>query len=104
MRARILSGAKASPGQFPWQASLQTYDVNQWNNLCGGAIISPDWVLTASHCLHEERWIKQNQSVLVGTLFSTNKNKAGTRHQIAEEIKHVDFRMETYQHDIALLR
>ena len=45
--ARIVGGSSASPGDFPWQVSIQ----GTFTGLCGGALISNEWVLTAAHCV-----------------------------------------------------
>ncbi len=42
------TSTSATLGQFPWMASTQLDE----KNLCGGALISPTWVLTGKHC-HE---------------------------------------------------
>lgn len=47
--ARIIGGADALPGQFPYQISLI---VNN-SHICGGSIIDNQWILTAGHCVAE---------------------------------------------------
>uniref|UniRef100_A0A8C1RSE3 Peptidase S1 domain-containing protein n=1 Tax=Cyprinus carpio TaxID=7962 RepID=A0A8C1RSE3_CYPCA len=46
---RIVGGTEAVKNQWGWQTSLQY----QGNHVCGGAIISPRWVITATHCFIE---------------------------------------------------
>ena len=53
---RIVNGHRAAPHSVPWQVELfrdRTYapETNPHNHYCGGALIAPDWVLTAGHCM-----------------------------------------------------
>lgn len=43
---RIFGGFETNIENIPWQVSLQ----RKSHHVCGGAIISPKWILTAAHC------------------------------------------------------
>jgi len=45
----IVGGQRASPGEFPWQCSI---NVNG-RHICGCSIIAPNKILTAAHCLYD---------------------------------------------------
>ena len=46
----IVAGTEAPEGKFPYQVRLYT-SMDDERGFCGGSIISPQWVLTASHCV-----------------------------------------------------
>lgn len=50
--SRIIGGSLAVPGQFPYQVFLNIEKQNISGYFCGGSIISPDWILTAVHCVY----------------------------------------------------
>nr|CAH8847457.1 unnamed protein product [Trichobilharzia regenti] len=58
---RIIGGQSVPRGTYPWAASIQAKRHTSWTTLvtgteqhyCGAALIRPDWVITAAHCLYD---------------------------------------------------
>ncbi|XP_058124996.1 collagenase-like [Anopheles coustani] len=48
---RVVNGETATLGQFPYQARLTVNLANDKRALCGGSLLSDEWVLTAAHCV-----------------------------------------------------
>ncbi|CAH8538121.1 unnamed protein product [Schistosoma haematobium] len=58
---RIIGGQSVPRGTHPWAASIQAKRHTSWSTLvtgseqhyCGAALIKPDWIITAAHCLYD---------------------------------------------------
>nr|CAD7435457.1 unnamed protein product [Timema monikensis] len=93
---RIIGGASAARGQFPWQAYL----ILGGSGLCGGSIISSTWILTAAHCL-------QGFDTFSVTLGATSRAvpQIGSHTQVSRlAIIHAQYSGIFIRNDIGLIR
>lgn len=51
-KTRIISGHNALPNSWPWMVQINYLGGHH----CGGALVSPQWIVTAAHCVnHAQR-------------------------------------------------
>jgi secreted trypsin-like serine protease len=54
----VADGVPAQPGQYPFNVKLVFTDIPRpdgslYNSGCSGALIAPQWIITAGHCFHD---------------------------------------------------
>ena len=93
---KIVNGQDASECEWRWQASLRSHG----HAFCGGALISPKWVMSAAHCM-------DGTTNFVVVLGDFNKDSSHDQHErsysVQRVISHENFNSETMIHDFALI-
>ncbi|XP_015777234.1 PREDICTED: complement factor B-like isoform X2 [Acropora digitifera] len=111
-RARIVGGSSSRRGWWPWQVAVKKNDINGNLKLhCGGALIAPQWVLTAAHCFYlrnefsEELELRKNGfKVSAGAYRLDQPGKSQQDISPEKIVPHDKYVKENYLNDIALIK
>ncbi|XP_031137253.1 uncharacterized protein LOC116037490 isoform X2 [Sander lucioperca] len=97
LNTRIVGGENAPPGNWPWQASLQSFG----SHFCGGSLINSQWVLTAAHCFLTNR---TSLTVSLGLQSLQGPNHNGVSRTVTKVISNPNYNFKTNDNDICLLK
>ncbi|XP_015762664.1 PREDICTED: uncharacterized protein LOC107341715 isoform X3 [Acropora digitifera] len=98
----IVGGRVAPINSWPWQALLRTRNGRQF---CGGSLIKPEWVLTATRCVFGKSPL--NIQVTLGAHYVSSAYVAGTEQyfDVVQIIQHENYSSpRRLSNDIALLK
>uniref|UniRef100_A0A7N5ZPK6 Suppressor of tumorigenicity 14 protein homolog n=1 Tax=Anabas testudineus TaxID=64144 RepID=A0A7N5ZPK6_ANATE len=102
--SRIVGGLDAEDGEFPWQVSLQ---VKSYGHVCGASIISPQWLVTAAHCVQDDSKIRFSQpgtwEAQLGLHTQRNIGSTVVKRNLKQIIPHPYYNAYTFDNDIALM-
>ncbi|XP_054136256.1 acrosin-like [Melozone crissalis] len=99
---RVVGGADAKPGAWPWMVSIQHPSIPGTKHFCGGSLIRADWVLTAAHCFD----LIFNSSlvyVVIGATQLTQPGPGAQVRQMKKLIRHENYKRRDMSNDIALM-
>ncbi|KAF0876160.1 OVCH1 protein, partial [Crocuta crocuta] len=96
---RTVAGEEACPHCWPWQVGVRFRGSHQ----CGGAILSPTWILTAAHCVQSKNnplfW-----TIIAGDHDRTLKEPTEQVRRAKHIVVHEDFDRQSSDSDIALIQ
>jgi secreted trypsin-like serine protease len=95
---RIVGGKAANPRDWPFIVGLF---VNDTGPFCGGSLISPQWVLTASHCISA---VSERQNQLNVRRVGSDLRASGDRTRVIKAITHPNYKNPESGSDVALLK
>lgn len=100
----IVNGEPVTEGEIPFQVLITAQWTDQngsWASTCGGSLISPQWVLTAAHCLvlgDGKTFAPGELQVGYGSVYRSKLQKVGVEKVFA----HQGYQMP--KNDIGLLK
>ncbi|XP_004078369.2 transmembrane protease serine 3-like isoform X2 [Oryzias latipes] len=97
--SRIVGGNLAAEYAWGWQVSMQW----RGRHVCGGAIISDHWVITAAHCFVEYKMFEAADWLVVVGSVSLADN-SGKRYRALQILYHPGFSSQNNDYDVGLLR
>ncbi|CAH3157463.1 unnamed protein product, partial [Porites evermanni] len=102
--SRIVGGTIAKPGAWPWQVTMDYKKHNEKPHLCGGSIVSPQWVVSAAHCF-ASGVNPQEYRIVAGKYNLNGKEGFEQNIPIQKIIIHPKYNtLKNHDYDLALIK
>ncbi|XP_021921295.1 serine protease snake-like [Zootermopsis nevadensis] len=102
----VVGGTNAAPREFPHMAIIgYGSSEREISWMCGGTLVSDEWVLTAAHCSKSRdkgpaKWVRLGEL----NLEENDEDSKPKDFNIVEIIPHPDYKPPSKYHDIALFK
>uniref|UniRef100_A0A182LU12 Peptidase S1 domain-containing protein n=1 Tax=Anopheles culicifacies TaxID=139723 RepID=A0A182LU12_9DIPT len=104
--SRITNGQEATPGQFPYHTILLS-NFATGTALCGGSVLTRNFILTAAHCVVSEgSTLARDGVAIMGSHNRTVREDSQQRIRYASSgiFRHPNYVSSSLRNDIALVR
>jgi len=98
--ARIIGGEPAQNHAWGWMVSFQQYDQLR----CGASLITPEYAITAAHCVDGVTDSLSTLSILAGTNYLNETSSPAQRRTIIKITMNPDYDPQYATSDIAVLQ
>ncbi|KAF3704467.1 Testisin [Channa argus] len=98
LNTKIVGGVNATAGSWPWQVSVHYKD----SHICGGTLISNQWVLTAAHCIITNSvnlW-----TLYFGRVTQNGPNPNEVNRTVSQVIVNPNYNNTLFNNDVALMK
>ncbi|XP_075052813.1 plasma kallikrein isoform X2 [Mixophyes fleayi] len=103
-QGRIVGGSNSSLGEWPWQVSMHLkLSPNSNKHVCGGSIISNQWIVTAAHCV-AQFYLPRFWTLYGGIAKQSDITPTTPTFDLEEIIIHPGYTGAEHGNDIALLK
>ncbi|XP_029429061.1 transmembrane protease serine 5 [Rhinatrema bivittatum] len=92
---QLAGGSDSGQGRWPWLVGLYLHS----KRICGGSIVTAQWVITAAHCVHKSPSVS---SWLVFEGIASTERQPGSA--LEKIIYHPNFNERSHDYDIAVMK
>jgi len=95
----IVNGQDAAECDWTWQVALVKSSLFSKRVFCGGMLLSPEWVLTAAHCVKDTKF-----DVVAGEHNTKTRSSQEQWRKASKLIRHMKYNANTWDYDYAMVK